>query len=296
MFLTLIYGITIIIMGICQLLFCYTLKAGIMETIQKDEAIVKNMAKVKKKFMVFSGKGGVGKTTTAVNLAYSIMSKGHNVGLLDIDIHGPDVIKMMGLEDSRLEGTGDRIEPIKPFPNMKVMSTALIIESEDTPVIWRGPLKMKLIKQYLSDVNWGDLDYLIIDSPPGTGDEPLSITQLLPDLDGGIIVTTPQDLATLDAGKSIRFAQELGLKYIGVIENMSGFLCPHCGKRVDIFKTGGGCRIASEMGVDFLGRVPYDMQVMSLSDEGHIYIKDNKNGTQVSEAYKHISNRIINLK
>jgi len=267
-----------------------------MDTTTKDDAIVRNMAGVKKKFMVFSGKGGVGKTTTAVNLAYSIMSKGHNVGLLDIDIHGPDVIKMMGLENARLEGAGDRIEPLKPFPGMKVMSTALIIESEDTPVIWRGPLKMKLIKQYLSDVNWGELDYLIIDSPPGTGDEPLSITQLLPDLDGGIIVTTPQDLATLDASKSIRFAQELGLKYIGVIENMSGFLCPHCGKRVDIFKTGGGCRIASEMGVDFLGRVPYDMQVMSLSDEGHIYIKDNKNGTQVSEAYKHISNRIINLK
>jgi Mrp family chromosome partitioning ATPase len=285
-------------MGICQLLFYHMkrLKAGIMEAIQKDAAIKKNMSGVKNKFLVFSGKGGGGKTTTSVNLAYSIMSKGYNVGLLDIDIHGPDVIKIMGLDDARLEGEGDRIEPIKPFPSMKVISTALILEDEDTPVIWRGPLKMKLIKQYLSDVNWGELDYLIIDSPPGTGDEPLSITQLLPDLDGGIIVTTPQDLATLDARKSIKFAQQLNLKYIGVIENMSGFICPHCGKRVDIFKTGGGYRIASEMKVDFLGRVPYDIQLMSLSDEGHIYIKDNKNGTQVSEAYRHISDRIINLK
>jgi len=267
-----------------------------METIQKDDYIAKNMAGVKRKFMVFSGKGGVGKTTTSVNLAYSIMSKGYNVGLLDIDIHGPDIIKIMGLEDARLGGAGDRIEPIKPFPAMKVISTALILEDEDTPVIWRGPLKMKLIQQYLGDVNWGELDYLIIDSPPGTGDEPLSIAQLLPDLDGGIIVTTPQDLATLDARKSIKFAQQLKLNYIGVIENMSGFICPHCNKRVDIFKTGGGYRIASEMGVDFLGRVPYDIKLMSLSDEGHIYIKDIKNGTQVSEAYKHISDRIINIK
>ena len=136
---------------------------------------------------------------------------------------------------------------------------------------------------------------MIIDSPPGTGDEPLSIAQLVPDLTGGVIVTTPQSIATMDAKKSIRFAQQLNLNYIGVIENMSGFLCPHCGERIDIFKTGGGQSIASEMKVNFLGRIPYDIQVMRLSDEGHVYLKDNKNGTPVSEAYKHISNKIINL-
>ena len=178
---------------------------------------------------------------------------------------------------------------------MKVMSTASILETEDTPIIWRGPLKIKLIKQFLGDVNWGNLDYMIIDSPPGTGDEPLSIAQLVPDLTGGIVVTTPQSIATMDAKKSIRFAQQLNLNYIGVIENMSGFLCPHCGERIDIFKTGGGQSIASEMEVDFLGRIPYDIQVMSLSDDGHVYLKDNKNGTPVSEAYNHISNKIINL-
>lgn len=266
-----------------------------MDKVSEDENIKKNMAGVKKKFMIFSGKGGVGKTTTAVNLAYSIMSKGYKVGLLDIDIHGPDVIKVMGLEKEKLTGNGNKIEPIKAFPAMKVMSTALMLESEDTPIIWRGPLKMKLIKQFLSDVNWGDLDYMIIDSPPGTGDEPLSIAQLLPDLTGAIVITTPQNIATLDARKSIRFAQQLKLGHIGVIENMSGFICPHCGERIDIFKTGGGHRIATEMKVSFLGRIPYDLQVMELSDDGHIYLKDNKNGTLVSEAYSHISNKIINL-
>ncbi len=266
-----------------------------MDKVLEDTNIVKNMAGVKKKFMVFSGKGGVGKTTTAVNLAYSIMSKGYKVGLLDVDIHGPDVIKMMGLENQKLTGTENRIDPIKAFSAMKVMSTALMLESEDTPVIWRGPLKIKLIKQFLSDVNWGDLDYMIIDAPPGTGDEPLSIVQLVPDLTGGIVVTTPQSIAILDAKKSIRFAQQLNLNYIGVIENMSGFLCPHCGERIDVFKTGGGQSIASEMKVNFLGRIPYDIEIMSLSDDGHVYLKDNKNGTPASEAYKHISNKIINL-
>lgn len=266
-----------------------------MNNVIKDEEITRNMAGVKNKFMVFSGKGGVGKTTVAVNLAYRIMSKGYKVGLLDIDIHGPNVIKIMGLEKEKLTSTDNEIEPIKAFSNMKVISTASMLESEDTPVIWRGPMKMKLIRQFLSDVNWGNIDYMIIDSPPGTGDEPLSIIQLMPNLNGGIVVTTPQNMAILDAKKSIRFAQQLKLPFIGVIENMSGFICPHCGKRIDIFKTGGGQRIALEMDVEFLGRIPYDLQVMNLSDEGQVYLKNYKNGTAVSEAYSYISKKIISL-
>jgi ATP-binding protein involved in chromosome partitioning len=245
--------------------------------------------------MVFSGKGGVGKTTVAVNLAYRMMVKGYKIGLLDIDIHGPNVIKMMGLEKEKLTGKGEKIEPIKAFPNMKVISTASILENEDSPVIWRGPLKMKLIKQFLSDVNWGIIDYLFIDAPPGTGDEPLSIAQLVPHLNGGIVVTTPQSVATMDAKKSIRFAQQLKVPFIGVIENMSGFICPHCGERIDIFKTGGGQRIAEEMNVEFLGRIPYDNMVMNLSDEGKLYLEQYKNGTPVSEAFNYISNKIIGL-
>jgi Mrp family chromosome partitioning ATPase len=267
-----------------------------MNNIIKDEEITKNMSGVKNKFMVFSGKGGVGKTTVAVNLAYCIMSKGYKVGLLDIDIHGPNVIKIMGLEKEKLTSTNKKIEPIKAFSNMKVISTASMLQSEDSPVIWRGPMKMKLIRQFLSDVNWGVIDYMIIDSPPGTGDEPLSIAQLMPNLNGGIIVTTPQNMATMDAKKSIRFAQQLKMPFIGVIENMSGFICPNCGERIDIFKTGGGKRIASEMDVEFMGRIPYDEQVMSLSDEGKLYLENYKNGTPVSEAFNHISNKIISLR
>ncbi len=260
-----------------------------------DEYITENLSGVKHKYMVFSGKGGVGKTTVAVNLAYSIMSKGYKVGLLDIDLHGPNIIKILGLEGEKLIGNGHRIEPLKVFSNMKVVSMASFLETEDSPVIWRGPLKMRIIKQFLGDVNWGTLDYMIVDSPPGTGDEPLSIAQLMPGLDGGIVVTTPQDMAVLDAKKSIRFAQQLKVPYIGVIENMSGFLCPYCGNRINIFKAGGGQKLACQTGVEFLGRIPYDPMVMSLSDEGHVYLKDHKNGTPVSEAYRHISEKIVGV-
>ncbi len=261
----------------------------------KNDDIAINMAGVKNKFMVFSGKGGVGKTTVAVNLAYRIMAKGYKVGVLDVDIHGPNIIKLMGLEKERLVSKDNKIEPIKAFDNMKVVSTASILETEDSPVIWRGPLKMKLIRQFLSDVNWGNIDYMIIDSPPGTGDEPLSIAQLVPGLNGGIVVTTPQSLAVLDARKSIRFARQLKIPFIGVVENMSGFICPHCGARIDIFKTGGGQKIAEEMGVEFLGRISYETELMSLSDEGKVYLKIHKNGTPVSEAFTYISNKIIEL-
>ena len=153
---------------------------------------------------------------------------------------------------------------------------------------------MKLIRQFFEDVNWGELDFMVIDSPPGTGDEPLSVVQLVPGLNGGIVVTTPQDVAILDAKKSIRFAQQLNIPFIGIIENMSGFICPHCNKRVDIFKTGGGQKLAMEMDIDFLGRIPYDLEVMGSGDDGIVYLKDHKNGTAAAEAYNHIANKIIN--
>lgn len=264
-----------------------------MNNVIDNEDVVQNLSKVKNKFMVFSGKGGVGKTTVSVNLAYSILSKGYSVGLLDVDIHGPNVIKALGLEKVKIRGEDKKIEPLIVFERLKVMSTALLLEGEDTPVVWRGPLKMKLIRQFLSDVNWGKLDYLLIDSPPGTGDEPLSVAQLISDLRGGIVVTTPQNMATIDAKKSIRFAQQLKIPFIGVIENMSGFTCPNCGYRIDLFKTGGGRKIADEMGVDFLGRIPYDLEVMNLTDEGKVYLSNHKTGTPVSEAYSFIANKII---
>ncbi len=235
---------------------------------QSADEVGKNIANIKYKFIVISGKGGVGKTTVSVSLAYSLALKGYKVGLLDVDIHGPNVNKMMGLEKIGLTGDGTRMDPIEVLPNLKVISTASIIGDPDTPIIWRGPLKMKLIKQFLTDVNWGNLDYLIIDSPPGTGDEPLSVIQLINDLDGAIVVTTPQEVALLDARKTIQFAKQLNIPFIGLVENMSGLVCPHCKENIDLFGTGGGRNAAKEMHISFLGDIPMAPEVIKSCDKG----------------------------
>jgi len=201
------------------------------QQLQQEKRLKENLSKIKSKLVVMSGKGGVGKTTVSVNLAYGLAIKGYKTGILDIDIHGPNIAKMLGIEDVKLMNSDLGIEPASVLPNLKAISLALIGYSPDQPVIWRGPLKMIAIKQLLSDVNWGELDYLIIDSPPGTGDEPLSICQLISDMDGAIVVTTPQDVAILDSRKSVLFAEQLKVPVTGIIENMSGFTCPHCGKK-----------------------------------------------------------------
>jgi len=232
-----------------------------------DDGVSTNLAGVKHTLAVMSGKGGVGKTTIAVNLALALSRSGHSVGLLDADIHGPNVPKMLGMESERLDGDENGILPAV-IGNVKVFSMGFLLQNSDTPVIWRGPMKMGALRQFLGEVRWGDLDYLIIDLPPGTGDEPLSIAQLLPDNDGAVIVTTPQDVALLDSRKSITFARTLGMPVIGVVENMSGFTCPHCGEHTDLFKSGGGEDAAREMGVPFLGRIPFDPQVVEAEDSG----------------------------
>ena len=255
---------------------------------QLSDEVEKNIANIKHKFIVISGKGGVGKTTVSVCLAYSLALKGYEVGLLDVDIHGPNVNKMVGLTNETLIGDGIRMNPIKVLPNLKVISTASIIDNPDIPIIWRGPLKMKLIRQFLADVNWGSLDYLIVDSPPGTGDEPLSVVQLISDLDGAIVVTTPQEVALLDARKSIQFAKKLGIPFIGVVENMSGLICPHCKKNIDLFGKGGGKRAAKEMNVNFLGEIPMDLEVIKLCDKGKALAVLEKNSV-VSESIMKIT-------
>ncbi len=234
----------------------------------QDERMKSNLSRIKKSILVMSGKGGVGKTTVAVNIACGLALAGRETGIMDVDIHGPNIAKMLGIEDKRLMGSEQGIEPVVPRPNLHAVSLALFGNDRDQPVIWRGPLKMSVIKQFISDVNWGDLDFLIIDSPPGTGDEPLSVCQLIPGITGAIVVTTPQDVAILDARKSIQFARELNIPVIGVIENMSGFVCPHCGKPVDIFKQGGGRRAAEDMGVPFLGAIPLDPDFVGRGDDG----------------------------
>jgi len=253
---------------------------------EQHEAVEASMAKVKHKIMVMSGKGGVGKTTVAANLAFALGMRGLDVGLMDADIHGPDIPMILGIEDKRPEISGEKISPIAVTPRLKAMSIGFLIPDRDSPIIWRGPMKMNAIRQFLSDVDWGELDYMIVDLPPGTGDEPLSVAQLIKKVDGAIIVTTPQDLALLDSRKAVNFSGVLKVPVIGMVENMSGFVCPHCGKEVNIFKYGGGERAASELGVPFLGRVPLDPQMVEAADSGTPFVIQEK--SKVKEAFEHI--------
>jgi len=226
------------------------------------------MKSIRHKVLVLSGKGGVGKSTVAANLAVALSVAGKKVGLLDIDVHGPSIPKLFGVEGMQVTGTENSIYPFEVSGNLKLMSIGFLLRSSSDAVIWRGPMKHTVIKQFLGDVEWGELDYLIVDSPPGTGDEPLSIAQLIPAVDGAVIVTTPQDVALLDVSKCINFCRQLSLPVLGIVENMSGFICPHCGKRTDIFKSGGGEKMAKELGIPFLGRIPLDPSIVSSSDDG----------------------------
>jgi ATP-binding protein involved in chromosome partitioning len=234
----------------------------------ESERLKERMGKIKHKIMVLSGKGGVGKSTVAANVAIALAMEGRQVGLLDVDFHGPSIPKLLGLEGQQFGTDGQDIIPVDFGTGIKVMSLGFLLPNQDTAVIWRGPVKMGAIKQLLSDVRWGDLDYLVIDFPPGTGDEALSVAQLLPDCDGAVIVTTPQDIALSDVRKSIDFCRQLKIRVIGVIENMSGLVCPHCNTVIDVFKQGGGEIMANEMGVPFLGRIPIEPQIVEASDRG----------------------------
>jgi ATP-binding protein involved in chromosome partitioning len=223
--------------------------------------------------LVLSGKGGVGKSTVAVNLAMALAMSGMRVGLLDVDIHGPSIPTMLGLEGKTAVGGEYGLIPIE-VAGIKVVSMGFFLRNQDDPVIWRGPMKMKMINQFLADVDWGDLDYLIIDSPPGTGDEPLSVCQLIGHLDGAVIVTTPQRVAAVDVRKAITFCRQLQVPVLGVVENMSGFVCPKCGEVTHILRSGGGRRMSEEMGVPFLGSIPLDPGIADAGDSGRIFVQN----------------------
>jgi len=259
---------------------------------EQDARLKTNMSRIKNKIIVMSGKGGVGKTTVAVNIAHALAVSGLKVGILDTDLHGPNIAKMLGIEKKVLFGIDSGITPVEVMPNLSAVSLALTGYDPDQPVIWRDPLKMGVIKQFLSDVIWGDLDYLIIDSPPGTGDEPLSACQLIEDVTGAVIVTTPQDVAVLDARKTVLFAKQLNIPVLGVIENMSGFVCPHCKKAIDLFKTGGGENAARELKVPFLGRIPIEPEMVISGDEGRPYISRGRK-TEAAAAIGDIIQKII---
>ena len=239
---------------------------------EDTRAVHENLLGVKHIYLVLSGKGGVGKSTVSTNLAVSLSLQGKQVGLLDVDFHGPSIPKMLGLEGSQLYGEGEKLLPV-PYDNLKVMSIGFTLPETDRAVIWRGAMKHGIIKPLLADVLWGDLDALVIDTPPGTGDEPLSICQLLPNADGAILVTTPQQVSATDVSKSLNFLSQLNFPVKGIIENMSGFVCPHCGEVTEIFSHGAGEELAAKYGVPFLGRLPIDPQICAGGDAGEPFVQ-----------------------
>lgn len=237
---------------------------------------------IKETIIVLSGKGGVGKSTVAVNIAVGLAAEGHRVGILDVDIHGPSVPTMLGIHGARLDSVGEKLLPL-PVAGIQVVSIGLLLESKDDALIWRGPMKAGVIKQFLSDVEWGPLDFLVVDCPPGTGDEPLSIIQLLPSRRHAVVVTTPQEVAAADVRKSLNFCAKLQLPVLGVIENMSGFICPHCQTLTEIFRSGGGERMAADFEVPFLGKLPIDPSIAVSGDEGKPFVY-HKSDTLAAQA------------
>ncbi len=258
----------------------------------QDIRIYENLKKIGNIITVLSGKGGVGKSTVSVNLAYALAREGHRVGIMDVDIHGPNIPKMLGIEQKRFGGTEESVTPVEVKPNLHAASIALVGYNPEEALIWRGPMKIGLVRQFLGDVLWGALDYLIIDTPPGTGDEALTTAQLIPQMKGVLIVTTPQDVAILDSRKSITFARKLNLPVLGIIENMSTYICPSCGEKTRLFGDGGGKRAAEETGLPFLGEVPMDPAIVAAGDSGVPFL-EGPSSEPLAAAFENIIQKII---
>ena len=258
---------------------------------EMDKSVKKSLEKIKNKFLVMSGKGGVGKTSVSVNLSMALANMGYRVGLMDVDIHGPDVPHMLGLSGMLDVGKNNKLSPMRYSENLRMVSIESLIVNKDDAIIWRGPLKYSAIKQFVGEVDWGDLDYLIIDSPPGTGDEPLTVAQTISDAKA-IIVTTPQEVSLADVRKSINFCRAVKMEILGLIENMSGFICPHCGKSVDLFGTGGGEKTARAARIKFIGKIPFDPKVVSCGDSGES-LKEKDENSPTWKAFADIAENIV---
>lgn len=269
-----------------------TATPGDFERAQQDKMIEDNLARIGRKILVMSGKGGVGKSTVASYVALLLSAEGHKVGLLDVDLHGPTIphlMKVQGGLDMPEEGV---VRPYRFSDKLSIVSLEMVLGDKDTAVIWRGPLKISAIRQFISDIDWGDLDYLIVDSPPGTGDEPLTVAQTIPDAEA-LIVTTPQEISLADVRKSINFCRQVKMKIIGVVENMGGFVCPHCGEKISIFGSGGGKRMAAQMDVPLIGEIPLDTRMVEMGDKGRLDSLMEKSDLEINRAYKQIVERIV---
>lgn len=260
--------------------------------LQEELLLARRLEKIGQVLIVLSGKGGVGKSTVATNLSLSLALEGYPTGLLDIDIHGPSVPKLLSLTGKQLIVSDGEIRPAECYMHLKVVSMGFLMEGDDQPIVWRGPIKHNVIKEFLTNVAWGDLDYLVVDCPPGTGDEPLTIAQLLAGKASAVVVTTPQEVAAIDVAKCLTFCNQLGVPIIGIVENMSGFVCPHCGERVDIFSSGGGEKLAARFNVPFLGKIPLDPEIVKSGDAGQPYVYAYPN-TKTAEVFGEIVQRIV---
>lgn len=262
---------------------------------QQQEAELKNtLSKIKHKLIVMSGKGGVGKTSVSVNLAIALAKKGYQVGIMDVDLHGPDVPRMLGLK-GEVEASKDmpKLTPMSYSDNLKAISMECFMPNKDDAVIWRGPLKHSAINQFITDIDWGELDFLIVDSPPGTGDEPLSVIQTIPDAKS-IIVTTPQEVALSDVRKSINFCKKVNTDILGMVENMSGYVCPHCGETAELFGTGGGETTSNQFNISFLGKIPFDPKIVKAGDSGKSY-QDEFSDAPAAIAFGKVVGRVVEL-
>ncbi len=258
---------------------------------QEEQAIQNSLSKIKHKILILSGKGGVGKSSVSANLAASLSKKGFKTGLMDVDVHGPSIAQMLGLTELLDINQEQKLLPKQVNENLKVVSVQALMQDKDQAIIWRGPAKNGMIRQFVSSVDWGELDYLIIDAPPGTGDEPLTVVQTIPEA-VGVIVTTPQEVALADIRKSISFAKTVRLKTLGIVENMAGFKCPHCAESIDLFSHGGGEKTAQTSGLDFLGSIPFDLRVVASGDSGvPVMLNDQEN--EFTQAFATVVDNII---
>ncbi|MFH1489240.1 MAG: Mrp/NBP35 family ATP-binding protein [Pseudomonadota bacterium] len=270
-----------------------TLTPGDLERLEQDRVIKEKLARIKRKILVMSGKGGVGKSSLAAYVALLLSNRGYSVGLLDVDLHGPSIPRLLNVQGGLKVSTGRRsVEPCSLSDRLRVVSLDMVLGDRDTAVIWRGPLKISAIRQFISDIEWGEMDFLIIDSPPGTGDEPLTVAQTIPEAEA-LIVTTPQEISLADVRKSINFCRQVKLKILGIVENMSGFSCPHCKEIINIFGAGGATKTAAQFGLTMLGQIPIDPAFVESGDRGELAEMAKKGDLEINRAFARLLDKII---